>query len=171
MQKKVLPQVLLLLLVLASCFAWMIYRYETDFESVPMVRQGRKTSLQKWKTGLRRPEKFPINLGLDLKGGMQILLELCAVREETRTAGNAAGASGTTARRSHGTALAGALRRRQQPEPLRFHRRRFDNGAAPCLERLFADSLSAAGGRSRKHLPYSTNTVVDDTDKQIRKKR
>lgn len=62
---------LIFLAVLAACVGWMYYRYESELEQVPMVVE--KNGKTETKNVERK--KFPINLGLDLKGGVRIVLE------------------------------------------------------------------------------------------------
>jgi len=138
MQKNVVSSVLLILAVLALCIGWMIYRYHTDYDEVPLYvenDEGRRVpvdyenldtystdqllhfadildadykeelaeiyksedSTSEDKEDVERElradledvisresviKKFPINLGLDLKGGVHILLKALKPKDD-----------------------------------------------------------------------------------------
>ncbi len=71
MKKNALPQLLLIIVVVAFCAIWTAYSYYSSFEErvVTVKKDGEVTEV------VKKVHKFPINLGLDLKGGVRILLE------------------------------------------------------------------------------------------------
>lgn len=71
MRKDVLPQLLLIIFVVAFCAIWTTYQYLNSFEErvVTVKKEGEVTEV------VKKVHKFPVNLGLDLKGGVRILLE------------------------------------------------------------------------------------------------
>lgn len=81
MQKKMISHVLLIVAVVAIAAAWLLYRYETQME----VRT--ETVTVGGKTEERTVEKkvFPLNLGLDLRGGVQILIEAKPPKDQPLT--------------------------------------------------------------------------------------
>lgn len=81
MQKKMITQLLVTIAVVALCAGWMLYRYETQVE----VRT--ETYVEDGKTKERTVEKkkLPINLGLDLQGGVHILLEAIPPKDKPLT--------------------------------------------------------------------------------------
>lgn len=70
MRKSVLPQIIIILVVVSACIAWSIYRYETDLDKFDQTK------------------KLPINLGLDLKGGVHLVLK-CLMTPGTEKDANA----------------------------------------------------------------------------------
>jgi preprotein translocase subunit SecD len=73
MQKKILPQILLIITALIASAGWLAYRYESRSETRE-VKGVTKTTHQ-----------FPLNLGLDLQGGVTVLLEAIPNRGEPLT--------------------------------------------------------------------------------------
>lgn len=79
MRKNVLPQLLLAILVVAVCVGWSFYEYSTqnDKTTEEFVRGDKRIK----RTIISK--KFPVNMGLDLRGGVHVVLE-CKPREDRK---------------------------------------------------------------------------------------
>ncbi|MFA6450458.1 MAG: protein translocase subunit SecD [bacterium] len=73
MQKKLLPQILMIVAVVALSGGWLLFRYESRVET--RLVNGVSKSVH----------QFPLNLGLDLQGGVNILLEAIPTGDEPLT--------------------------------------------------------------------------------------
>ena len=73
MQKKLLPQVLLIIAVTAIAVAALAFRYDSNVETRSVNGVTKEV------------HKFPLNLGLDLQGGVNILLEAIPPKDEPLT--------------------------------------------------------------------------------------
>jgi preprotein translocase subunit SecD len=81
MQKKMIGNVALIVAVLVICVGWIFYRYSTQVE----VRTENYVEKGKTKQRTVEKKKVPINLGLDLQGGVRILLEAIPPKNEQLT--------------------------------------------------------------------------------------
>ena len=85
MNKNVLPQIFVVVLVLAASIGWCAYKYYTEYDEVHEIttRHNKEKNTIETVRKVIKNRKFPVNMGLDLKGGVHVVLE-CNPKKKTK---------------------------------------------------------------------------------------